>query len=155
MGKSFWIPVFVSGLFFSIGSITTIFNEVNLSLTSTNEIVQIAQFIALCFLSLGIYGYSKRIKKNLSEKIIIPEAISMQNDKMEAHIVPTRSIDKRIMTSNNVRIKTASGCNHQLGYLRTFPINTSLPEECLNCDKVMECKRSKVSSPELGVGEVA
>jgi hypothetical protein len=142
MGKAFWIPVFVSGLFFSIGSITTIFNEVGLSLTSTNEIVQIAQLTALCFLSGGIYGYSKRIRKNLSEKLIIPEAISTQNDKMEAHIAHTRSVDKRTMTSNNLRIETASGCNHQLGYLRTFPINASLPEECLSCDKVMECKHS-------------
>jgi uncharacterized membrane protein YedE/YeeE len=76
VGKTFWIPVFVSGLLFSIGSITTIFNEVGLSLTSINEIGQIAQLIALCFLSGGIYSYSRTIRKNLSEKFIIPETIS-------------------------------------------------------------------------------
>lgn len=142
MGKSFWIPVFVSGLLFLIGSITTIFNEVGLSLTSTDEIVQITQLIALCFLSGGIYGYSRRIRKNLLEKYTIPEAISTQNDKMEAHVVPTRSVDKRTMTSNDLRIETASRCNHQFGYLRTLPINASLPEECLGCDKLIKCKHS-------------
>jgi hypothetical protein len=142
MGKSFWIPVFVSGLLFSIGSIITIFNEVGLSLTSTVEIGQITQLIALCFLSGGIYGYSKRIRKNLSEKYIFPEVISTQNGKMEAHVGPARSVDKRTMTSNNLRIETASGCNHQFGYLRTLPINAPLPEECLGCDKLIECKHS-------------
>jgi hypothetical protein len=142
IGKSFWIPVFVSGILFSIGSITTIFNEVGLLRTSTNEIGQITQLIALCFLSGGIYGYSKSIKKNLSAKLIIPEAISTQNGKTEAHIAPTRSVDKRTMASNNIRIEAAPGCSHQFGYLRTFPITVSLPEECLSCNKVIECKHS-------------
>jgi hypothetical protein len=142
MGKSFWIPVFVSGLLFSIGSITTIFNEVGLPLTSTDEIGQITQLIALCFLSGGIYGYSRRIRKNLLEKYTIPEAISTQNGKMEAHVAPTRSVDKRTMTSNDLRIETASRCSHQFGYLRTLPINAPLPEECLSCDKLIKCKHS-------------
>ena len=142
VGKTFWIPVCVAGLFFSIGSITTIFNEVGFSLPSINEIGQIAQLIALCFLSGGIYGYSKSIRKNLSEKFIIPETISTQNGKMEADIAPPPSVDKRTMASNNLRIEAASGCSHHFGYLRTFPINASLPEECLSCDKIMECKKT-------------
>lgn len=140
VGKRFWIPVCVAGILFSIGSITTIFNEVGLSLPSIIEIGQITQLIALCFLSGGIYGYSKSIRKNLSEKFIIPTATSTQNGKMEAVIAPKPSVNKRTMTSNNLRIETASGCSHQFGYLHTFPINASLPEECLSCDKVIECK---------------
>ncbi len=142
MGKSFWIPVFISGLLFSIGSIITIFNEVGLSLTSAVEIGQITQLIALCFLSGGIYGYSRRIRKNLSEKYILPEAISTQNGKMEAYVAPTPFVNKATTTAKNLRIETASGCNHQLGYLRTLPVNASLPEECLGCDKLIECKHS-------------
>lgn len=141
LGKSFWIPIFVSGIFFLIGSIITIFNELNLSLTNASEIVQIFQFIAICSLSGGIYGYSKSIKKNLSEKIIIPEPISSQNSDLEAQIDPPCSLDMGIITSNNLRIETTSECNHHLGYLRTYPISASLPEECLNCDKIMECKK--------------
>jgi hypothetical protein len=140
MGKAFWIPVFVSGLFFSIGCIITIFNEVGFSLAISNEIVQFAQLIALCFISGGIYAYSKNIRKNLPEKLIIPEATFAENDKVKVGIMPTPPFDNRIMTSNNLRVETASGCNHQLGYLRTVPINTSLPEECLGCAKIIECK---------------
>ena len=140
VGKTFWIPVCVAGLLFSIGSITTIFNEVGLSLPNITEIGQITQLTALCFLSGGIYGYSKNIRKNLSEKFSIPEAISTQNSKMEADIAPTPSVDKMTVTSNNLKVEAASGCSRQFGYLRTFPINASLPEECLSCDKIMECK---------------
>jgi hypothetical protein len=141
-GKSFWIPVFASGLLFSIGSIITIFNEVGLSLTNSVEIGQITKLMALCFLLGGIYAYSKTIRKNLSEKYIVPEVISTQNGKMEANVSPVRSVYRRTMTSDNPRIETASGCNHQLGYLRTLPVNVSLPEECLSCDKVIKCKHS-------------
>lgn len=140
VGKTFWIPVGVAGILFSIGSITTLFNEVGLSLPNITEIIQITQLIALCFLSGGIYGYSKNIRKNLSEKFIIPEAISTQNGKMDTDIVPTHSVDKRTMTSNNLRIEAASGCSHQFGYLRTLPTNAPLPEECLSCDKVIDCR---------------
>ncbi len=140
VGKRFWIPVCLAGTFFSIGSITTIFNEVGLSLPSIIEIGQITQLIALCFLLGGIYGYSKSIRKNLSEKFIIPTATSTQNDKMEAVIAPKPSVDKRATPSNNLKTKTASECSHEFGYLRTFPLNSSLPEECLKCDKVIECK---------------
>jgi hypothetical protein len=41
-----------------------------------------------------------------------------------------------------LRIEAASGCSHQLGYLRTLPIHASLPEECLSCDKIIACKHS-------------
>ena len=141
IGKKFWIPVCVAGLLFSIGSITTIFNELGLSLPNITEIGQITQLTALCFLSGGIYGYSKSIRKNLSEKFIISEAISTQNSKKEVDIASAPSLDKMTVTSNKLRIEAASGCGHKFGYLRTFPINASLPEECLSCDKIMECKQ--------------
>jgi len=141
-GKTFWIPVFASGLLFSIGSIITIFNEVGLSLTSIEEIVPITQLIALCFLSSGIYSYSRMIIKNIPEKHLIPEKGSTQNDKMKANVFPTRPADERTMTSNNLRIETVSRCNHQLGYLRTLPTNASIPEECLRCDQIINCKHS-------------
>jgi hypothetical protein len=141
-GKSFWIPVIASGLLFSISSIITIFNEMGLSLTFANEIGQITQLIALCFLSGGIYGYSRTIRKNLSDKYIIPEAPPTQNDKIEANVSAAPSIDKEAIGSNTLRLEPASRCNHQLGYLRTLPVNASLPEECLRCDKIITCRHS-------------
>jgi hypothetical protein len=158
VGKPFWIPVFVSGLFFLISSITTVLNEAVFSLTSINEIAQIAQLTALCSLSVGIYGYFKRIRTNLSRRIvipepvtatddeieeeIIPESIKRQKEKMKVQIAPTPSVDKETGPSKSMRIEAASGCNHEFGYLRTFPIDADLPEECLSCIKVIECKRS-------------
>jgi DNA-directed RNA polymerase subunit RPC12/RpoP len=32
-----------------------------------------------------------------------------------------------------------AGCAHHLGYLKTRPKNTSIPEECLTCSKIIEC----------------
>ena len=141
VGKSFWIPIVVSGLLFAITSIITILNETVLSLTITVEIGQITQLIAFCFLSVGIYSYSRMIRKNLPDKYIVPEANSTQYGKMEA-FAPAQSGEKKTKTSKNLGIETPSECNHQLGYLRTFPPNSSLPEECLSCNKVMECKQS-------------
>jgi hypothetical protein len=141
-GKSFWIPVIASGLLFSISSMITIFYEMGFSLTSTNEIGQITQLVALCFLAGGIYGYSRTIRKNLPAKYIIPESTPTQNGKMEHHVSVAPSTDKRTMSSNILKTETASRCNHQLGYLRTLPVNVSLPEECLRCDKIIQCKHS-------------
>jgi len=31
------------------------------------------------------------------------------------------------------------GCAHHLGYLKSRPKNTSIPEECLTCSKMIEC----------------
>jgi hypothetical protein len=142
VGKTFWIPVFLSGLLFSISSTITILNDAVLALTTAVEIAQITQLIALCALSIGIYSYSKTIRKNIPEKYIVPKANSAQNDKLESYISSTHCSDKSTVTSNNMRTEIASGCNHEIGYLRTFPTNASLPEECLSCNKVMECKKS-------------
>jgi hypothetical protein len=141
VGKSFWIPTVVSGLLFAISSMITILNETVLSLTITVEIGQITQLIAFCSLAVGIYSYSRMIRKNLPDKYIVPETNSTQHGKMEAYITPKQSAEKKTKTSKNLRIETPSECNHQLGYLRTFPTNASLPEECLSCNKVMECKQ--------------
>ena len=63
VGRSFWIPIVVSGLLFATTSIITILNETVLSLTITVEIGQITQLIAFCSLSVGVYSYSRMIKK--------------------------------------------------------------------------------------------
>jgi DNA-directed RNA polymerase subunit RPC12/RpoP len=33
----------------------------------------------------------------------------------------------------------SAGCAHHLGYLKVRPKNTSIPEECLTCSKMIEC----------------
>ena len=135
VGKSFWIPVILSGILFSISSIITILNDAVFALTVTVEIEQIMQLIALCSLSIGIYGYSKTIKRNIPEKYIIPEDA-------KNYIPSTISAVERKKSSNNLQSENASKCSHELGYLSTFPNNSSFPEECLSCNKIIECKRS-------------
>ena len=33
----------------------------------------------------------------------------------------------------------AGGCGHHLGFLKSRPKNTPIPEECLTCSKMIEC----------------
>jgi hypothetical protein len=113
-----------------------------LSLTIAFEIEQITQLVALCFLSVGIFSYSKMIKRNIPGKNIIPEDIPKQKRKNTPYSPLTTSIYHEKEDSNKVQRRTSSECNHEVGYLATFPANASLPEECLSCNKVMECKQS-------------
>ncbi len=140
VGKSFWLPVLLSGFLFAIGSIIAIFNETIFSSTIAVEIRQVTQLIAFCFLSIGVYGYSRMIRKNLPSEYNVPDANFTKNGEIQEYAVSKRFVDKDAKTSSNLRIEAASGCNHQLGYLSTFPENSSLPEECLSCNRVIECK---------------
>lgn len=142
VGKLFWIPLFLSSFLFAISSLITILNDAFLSLTIAFEIEQISQLTALCFLSVGIYSYSKIIKRNIPGKNIIPEEIPMQKGKNTPYSPLTTSIYHEKDASNNFQERTSSECNHQVGYLATFPTSASLPEECLSCNKVIECKQS-------------
>jgi hypothetical protein len=142
VGKLFWIPIFLSSVLFAVSSVITILNDVFLSLTTAFEIEQITQLIALCLLSVGIFSYSKIIRRNIPEKNVIPEDIPTQKRKNSPYSPLTNSIYHEKEASKNLQKRTSSDCNHDVGYLATFPANASLPEECLSCSKVMECKQS-------------
>jgi hypothetical protein len=141
VGKLFWIPLFLSSFLFAISSLITILNDAFLSLTMALEIEQITQLIALCFLSVGIFSYSKIVKRNIPGKNIIPEEIPTQESKNSPYSPLTSSVYHKKDSSNDFQ-KRPLKCNHQLGYLTTFPANASFPEECLSCSKIMECKQS-------------
>lgn len=142
VGKMFWIPILLSSVLFATSSLITILNDVFLSLTVAFEIDQIIQLIAICFLSVGVYSYSKMIRRNIPEKYIIPEEIARQKNENSPYSPLTTSNYHEKESSSNFQKRTSSECNYQLGYLGTFPANASLPEECLSCNKVMECKQS-------------
>ena len=142
VGKLFWIPILLSSVLFATSSLITILNDTFLSSTVAFEIEQIIQLIALCFLSVGVYSYSKTIRRNIPEKYIIPEGISKQKSENSPYSPLTTSFYHEKESSSNFQEKTSPECTHQLGYLGTFPANASLPEECLSCNKVMECKQS-------------
>ena len=67
IGKSFWVPIFVSGVLFVFGSAVRIFHEfaveLGWSLTIyTEEIVRVSWLLALCILMGCIYNYSRKVK---------------------------------------------------------------------------------------------
>ena len=148
-GKSFWIPVFVSGALFLIGSIVTIFHEVNFSLTTkTDEVVQISRLLALCFLLGGIFSYSRKVSKNLAEKFTIPEKVAEESLEMEAPVARAHSPIQERIIQGNPKTENIPECNHQFGYLRTLPKNASIPDECLSCNRIVECKHSLINTLE-------
>ncbi len=152
-GKSFWIPVFMSGALFLIGSIVTIFHEVDLSLTTrTDEVVQISRLLALCFLLGGIYSYSRKVSKNLAgnfaDKVTIPEKVPQEDLEVA---VPAARVDSPIqerIIRETPKTETIHECKHQFGYLRALPRSASIPDECFSCNRIMECKHSSVDTLE-------
>ena len=142
VGKLFWIPILLSSVLFAISSLITILNDAFLSLTVAFEIDQIIQLIALCSLSVGVYSYSRTIKMNIPKKYIIPEDMPKQKSENSPYSPITTSVYNEKESSSNFQKRTPSECNFQLGYLGSFPANASLPQECLNCNKIMECKKS-------------
>jgi hypothetical protein len=142
VGKLFWIPIFLSSVLFAASSLITILNDAFLSLTAVFEIEQITQLIALCLLSVGIFSYSKIIRRNIPKKGIIHEDVPTQKSRNTPYGTVTNSADYERTPFHNSQKTTSSECNHEVGYLAAFPANASLPGECLSCSKVMECKQS-------------
>lgn len=139
VGKSFWMPVAVSGFLFFFGSIFAILFELNFSLTEfTDEVVQISRLSALCILVGGVYSYSRKVTKNLGEKVTLPEK-AVKADytaEMEAPVVTSPIPMQESSRRENV-------CRYQFGYLRTLPMDAPIPDECLSCDRIIECKHSR------------
>ena len=81
IGKSFWVPVFVSGVLFLLGSAVRIFHEfafeMGWSLTIyTDEIVRISWLLALGILFGSIYNYSRKVKTAIKVAGASPDAHS-------------------------------------------------------------------------------
>ena len=72
----------------------------------------------------------------------MPEDIPGQKSENSPYSPLTTSVYHEKDSSSKLQKRTPSECNYQLGYLGTFPADASLPEECLSCNKIMECKQS-------------
>jgi hypothetical protein len=150
VGKSFWIPVFMSSVFFIVGSIVTIFHEVNFSLTNnTDEIAHVSRLLALSILVCGIYSYSRKVKQNLTKEYSISgkeESLEIEAPIEESLETEAPLQEKKVQESR--KAETAPECKHRFGYLQTLPRNAPIPNECLNCDRIIECKHSLVNKLE-------
>jgi hypothetical protein len=70
IGKSFWMPVFFSGILFVFGSAVRIFHEFAIeyswvAMTYTNEIIRISWLLAITILFGSIYNYSRKVKTTI------------------------------------------------------------------------------------------
>ena len=144
VGKSFWIPVLSSGIFFFTGSVLAILSDVGLSFTPYMiDIATTSRLIALCVLVGGVYMYSRKITKNLVEKFIVPTNGVEAEPEVETE--SSTFILERIVKKTS---KKRESCKYHFGYLRTMPRDVSLPEDCLACNRVIECKHSAVKKVE-------
>ena len=140
VGKSFWIPVLTSGMFFFVGSMLAILDDFGFSFTAyTAEAISASRLLALCLLAGGVYTYSRKITKNLVEQLI-PPVNAVETDFIEEAETPNSIIEQldEKPPEHNVN------CKHQLGYLRTRPRRAPLPEECSGCHEIIDCKFSIV-----------
>jgi len=146
VGKSFWLPVLFSGIIFLAGSTIAVFSELGVSFGSyTVEIISSCQLSALCFLAVGVYSYSRKITKNLVEKFCLPKR-TMKLE-FETNEEP-KSSEAVVEQFDEKKVGNEAGCKHDLGYLRTLQRNAHIPEECLGCHQIIECKYSLVKKTE-------
>ena len=149
VGKSFWMPVAVSGFLFFFGSIIAILFELNFSLIEyTNEVVQISQLFALCILVSGVYSYSRKITKDLGEKFTLTDKAAKADHtfEMETRVIAPPTDTRERLMKENFRKESEHGCRYQFGYLRTLPTDAPIPDECLSCDKIIKCKHSSAKA---------
>lgn len=71
------------------------------------------------------------------EKILDVISSQPQEEKMEKEEGPVKSREKEE--------KETSGCSHHFGYLANRPKNAPIPQECLLCQKIVDCMLKSVS----------
>jgi hypothetical protein len=86
--------------------------------------------------------YSRQIRRNLAEKFILPTRPAQSEILEETE--PAKSI---VDSLEEKKTGEQANCKHSLGYLKTLPKNTPIPEECLSCAKIVECKHSYLIRP--------
>lgn len=157
VGKSFWLPVFLSSVIFLTGSVMTILYETGFSLiTQTIEVVQISRILALCILVCGIYSYSRKVKGSLKEDFSIPEQLLKERLNLESSDEDNSALEGPITEEMVPQGRVEKGsekeatpeCGHRFGYLQTLPRDASIPDDCLGCDRIIDCKHSLLKTVE-------
>jgi hypothetical protein len=140
VGKSFWIPIILSGIFFFTGSVTAILSDLGYSFAYIQEFALVSRLFALCILLGGVYAYSRQISRNLAGNFISSTYQTKVETNGESELpksVVEESYEKKPVEKAN--------CKNGLGYLKTLAKNTPIPEDCLSCPEIIECKHSYLS----------
>jgi len=143
VGKSFWIPMLLSGIFFLAGSVVAILSDFGLSFTYIAEVAAASKLLALCTLVSGVYTYSRKITENLGQKFTLPTsagAMESDDEKME---VPESSLEELNKKTSAKDVE----CKYKFGYLQTLPRSAAIPDDCLNCHQIIQCKHSYLRKP--------
>lgn len=159
VSRSFWAPVAVAGFLFFFGSMIAILFELNFSLTTyTDEVVQISRLLALSTLVVGVYSYARTVNKNLGRTFRKKVAEKIEVETVTPSAAPVAAIapgpaatpiqERLAIVEENLKREASQECKYQLGYLRTLPKHASIPDECLSCNKIIECKHSLVKKAE-------
>ncbi len=147
IGRSFWIPVFLSSALFLIGSIARIFHNVAVGMYSypmvinADQIVDISWLFALCLLTCSIYNYSRKVKT---------EALTHyfeRDSESQPQLLREPRGEKKTKAKLPVKGEKDKGipvCPHHLGYLAEIPKDASIPEDCLTCPQMLECKNVSI-----------
>jgi len=53
--------------------------------------------------------------------------------------------EKTLAPARTGSVPSKRDCLHHFGYLRTFPKNSPIPDECFGCEKIVDCLVSKKS----------
>jgi len=116
--------------------------------TMIDETVQTIRFAALSILLCGIYSYSRQVHKNLARKLATQETATKQAPSTMIPIVRESPPIQERLAKESQKTEKAHECQHRLGYLQTLPRNTPIPDECLCCDRIVECKHSSLNKIE-------
>ncbi len=146
VGKSFWIPTISSGIFFLAGSLITILSDLGISFFHNSiDVVAASRMIGLGALAAGIFMYSRKTTKNLIEKIIIPTEGAKPEPEPVKQQLSSASVLQRALKKTSNKTNT---CYYHFGYLRATPKDAPIPEGCLGCNRLIECRHSIVKQTE-------
>ncbi len=145
VGKTFWVPMLSSGILFFASSIAAVLADFNLAFWPyPTEVISAFRLFALCSLTAGVYAYSRKITSTLGEKFTLP-AISADgvSEEIESPSI-LESLSNKLVKKETKELK----CKHHLGYLQTLSRHSPIPEECLACHQIIDCKFSTAKTKE-------
>jgi hypothetical protein len=61
------------------------------------------------------------------------------------HVQPVSLPNRTPSPAGNMFTQARRDCIHHFGYLRAFPKNSPIPDECFGCEKIVDCLVSKKS----------
>jgi hypothetical protein len=87
-------------------------------------------------------AYRREVEKRLLDLEKIAKEIFEQIELLKMLLADSPSPKDSEAVSIEVPKETApSSCLHYFGYLQFIPRNKSIPEECLSCQKAIECSK--------------